>query len=264
VRLSQGNAYYLGANASTSGAYGAERAVAWSPGGRKLFAIGAGRVQGVTDRAAQPEGYLHPTCWAMPQKSGGMASRGRISGAGAVGSISVLAGGKNAVATVSGSGTISSAALGLILAATAGLTGSGALSASVVGRLQAAAALAGSGNATAAIAAIAAIIADVEGVGGLSGSSSAKAHMSGDIVVTGVDLTTANVGEAVWNAICESGYTYQDVMRILVAVSAGKTEIVDLGGGAATVTFRDINDTVDRVVADMVGSERSAVTLDTE
>jgi hypothetical protein len=40
VRLAQGNAFYLGGNAATSGTFGAERGVAWSPAARRLFACG--------------------------------------------------------------------------------------------------------------------------------------------------------------------------------------------------------------------------------
>ena len=54
----------------------------------------------------------------------------------------------------------------------------------------------------------------------------------------------------------------ESVVRILAAVAAGQTTIVDNGGGTATVTFRDVNDTKDRVVAEMTGSEHVSLTLD--
>ena len=90
----------------------------------------------------------------------------------------------------------------------------------------------------------------------------AYASMSADINVIGGELTSANIAELVWGAISTGSMTYAEIMRILVAVAAGKTTIVDLGGGAATVTFRDTADTRDVVVADMDGSERASVTLD--
>jgi hypothetical protein len=52
-----------------------------------------------------------------------------------------------------------------------------------------------------------------------------------------------------------------DILRILAAVAAGQTAIVSSGGGAATVTFRDVADASDIVVATMAGSERTAVAL---
>ena len=48
---------------------------------------------------------------------------------------------------------------------------------------------------------------------------------------------------------------------MLAAVAAGKTTIVDNGNNTATVVFRDLEDTVDRVTAEMDGSERTNVTL---
>ena len=263
VRLAQGNARYMGGNAATSGAYNAERGVAWSPGARRLFAKGEARVSGVTNRAAVPEGYLHPTCWDMPQKSGGMASRRRVVGAGDVSSGN-LAGGLNAVAPLTGSGDITNAALGLILSAVADLTGSGALSAAIVGKLEAVAALTASGDLTAALGAMAGLLASLTGNSSMSANLIAKAFMSAGISVTGELLSTSNVGDAVFNTIMEAGFSYGDAVRILTAVAAGKTTIVPGAGATATVTFRDVNDTKDRVVADMDGSERLDVTLDGE
>lgn len=263
VRLAQGNAFYLGGNAATSGKFGAERGVAWSPAARRLFALGQARVQNVTNRAAMPEGYLHPTCWDMPQKSGGMASRNRISGTGNVSSGN-LAGGLNAEAPITGSGDITNAALGLILSAVANITGSGTVSASILGKLEAVAALTSSGDLTAALGASAGLLADLTGSSAMSANLLAKAFMSAGISVTGELLSTANVGDAVFGAIMEAGFSYGDAVRILTAVAAGKTNIVPGAGATATVTFRDVGDTKDRVVADMNGSERLGVTLDGE
>ena len=60
----------------------------------------------------------------------------------------------------------------------------------------------------------------------------------------------------------EPNITMQETLRILLAVAAGKTTITNLGGGQATVVFRDTNDTKDRVTASVDGSERTAITLD--
>ncbi len=253
----------MGGSGATSGQYTSGRAPMWSPGARKNFALGEARVQDVTNRAAVPEGYLHPTAWAMPQKSGGMASRGRVAGAGDVTSGN-LAGGLNAVAPLTGSGDITNAALGLILSAVANITGSGTLSAAIVGKLEAAAALTASGDLTAALGAMAGLLASLAGNSSMSANLIAKAFMSAGISVTGELLSTANVGDAVFNSIMEAGFSYGDAVRILTAVAAGKTTIVPGPGATATVTFRDVNDTKDRVVADMDGSERLDVTLDGE
>jgi hypothetical protein len=78
---------------------------------------------------------------------------------------------------------------------------------------------------------------------------------------TGKALTDAQSAGDPWAGTAETGFTYGDVMRLLAAVAAGKSTIVSLGGGAATVTFRSIDDSADRVEATMAASERSAVTL---
>lgn len=74
------------------------------------------------------------------------------------------------------------------------------------------------------------------------------------------DLTANDVEGAVLESKVEGDYTLKEAIRLLLSVALGKTDIVDLGGGAATVTFRDINDTKNRVVAIMAGSERTSVT----
>lgn len=74
-------------------------------------------------------------------------------------------------------------------------------------------------------------------------------------------LTTAGIAAAVWNTLFD-GYRAGDLLKIIAAVAAGKTTIIDLGNHQATVTFRAIDDSHDTVVADMDGSERLDVTLD--
>lgn len=67
---------------------------------------------------------------------------------------------------------------------------------------------------------------------------------------------------ATLTSLVEPGITVEETLRILLAVAAGKTTIVDLGGGSASVVFRDTNDTKNRLSAGMTGSERTTVTLD--
>lgn len=326
--------------------YTSDRNVYHSPGLRKTFAYGQARITDVTNRAAVPEGYLPPYCHSMPQKSGGMASRGRVFGDGDVSS-SNLAGGLNGESPITGSGTITNAqgamlyyavvslsgsgsiaanvnafvgavaalsgagdidtanllgainaaaalsgegditdaALALVVSALASLGGSGTVAANIVGGVSAAANLVGSGSITAPLMAIfsaaanlsgsgeltaanlqalAHMVADVTGLGIVAASPTAKAFMSADIEIvdTGAALTASDVAIAVWDRVAEGSFSYADLVRILAAVAAGQTTIVDNGGGSATVTFRDVNDTKNRVVADMQGSERVTLTLD--
>lgn len=262
VRFGGGPLRYLGG--ATGGAI--ER-MKWGESGalRNIYAGEATVISGasIANKSAFPSGYLPPTTWAMAQKAGGMTSRGRINGAGNIAD-SNLAGGLNAEATLSGSGTISQADLGLIVSAVASLTGSGGLTASVVGVLNAAASLVGSGDLAGAMRAVGSFSATLTGSGSVAAVPYATGSMAAAITVTGTGLTTANVADAVWNATAESTLTYADIHRILLAVSAGQSVIIDLGGGAATVSFRDVADTKDRVTATMANSERTAIVLDGE
>ncbi len=175
----------------------------------------------------------------------------------------------------------------LVISALCNMIGSGTLTADITGIFNASIDFSGDGTLSADIVGIAQAIVDMIGSGELSADIVGVASPTIDIVVTGTGLTTANVGNAVWSALAaanndpntmgeklndagsaanpwteviEGTYTAADIMRLLSAVAAGKTTIVDLGGGLATVTFRDINDTVDRVIADMTNSERTDVT----
>jgi hypothetical protein len=189
---------------------------------------------------------------------------------------------------MTGSGDLSATA-GLVIAMLCAMTGSGTLTAAIEGRLNMSADFTGSGDLDASISGIASMLCDMTGTGDLEATIAAYGNMAIDIVVTGTGLTTANVGQAVWSALAasnndpdtmgeklndagsaanpwteviESGYTAEDVLRILFAVAAGKTTITDLGGGNATVAFRDQADTKNRILADMTGSERTDITLD--
>ncbi len=59
----------------------------------------------------------------------------------------------------------------------------------------------------------------------------------------------------------EGAFSSADLLRVIAAVAAGKTSIDSASPGTATVEFRDVNDTENRVSADMVGSERASVTI---
>lgn len=101
--------------------------------------------------------------------------------------------------------------------------------------------------------------------GFVSGDSSAAGSSAATVPVTASlvgRVATASSPEDIWNQVLEDGLSAADVMRLLLAVATGKTTITDLGGGLATVRFRDAADTKDRVVAGMTDSERTSVTTD--
>lgn len=242
------------------------------------------------DRSAQPTGHLSGSAWVLAKTAGGLSSRNVIVGTGALAGSG--AEGINAAAPLSGAGDITFAEMQLVVSAIAALSGSGAINTpELLGKLEAAAALAGSGNIAGAIGALAGLVAALVGSGSVSSATPyASGTMSANIRGYS-DLTPEGLRDSVWNAlsasydsagtmgeklndagsagnpwatVIESGYTAGEIMQILAAFAAGKTDIVDLGGGNATVTFRDLGDTKDRIMGDMTGSERTTVTVDTD
>jgi len=224
-----------------------------------------------------------PYSIVLSEKGGLLSSTTQSNGSGTI--VSNMAMGKYLSSTLAGSGDLTSN-MTLIVQLISTLMGSGDLSASMVGTLQMAANLAGSGDITSSLSLLANITANLIGSGAITGNLKGFASMEADITPY-TDLSPENLAAAVWNAlaasynsvgtmgekmndagsasnpwteIIEGGYTAAECLRLLTAVAAGKTTIVDLGGGLATVTFRDINDTVDRVEADMTNSERTNVT----
>ncbi len=82
-----------------------------------------------------------------------------------------------------------------------------------------------------------------------------------DNTVGTAPLTTADLQNAILGKIVDGTFTVEDIIKILAAYAAGKTQIVDLGAGLATVTFRNLADTINKIVGDMNGSKRTNVTI---
>lgn len=73
--------------------------------------------------------------------------------------------------------------------------------------------------------------------------------------------TAADIAGETWAIRLDGAYTARDLMQVMAAILAGKTNITSLGGGNAEVSFRNISDTVDKVEATMTGSERTGITI---
>jgi hypothetical protein len=254
----------------------------------------------IPKQSSSPEGYQFQS-FKLAQKSGGISSINNISGTGTISPLN-LAGGLNGVAALTGSGDLAGTTVGLGVI-TSGLTGSGSTTADITGKLEAAADLTGSGSITTAdmIAAIAAS-ADLSGSGSVSAAITGKLEAAADLTGSGsvsasiagainasADLTgSGSITSATLNALgqmasditvgaavevlspsslaaavsaieIETGYDLKEVLRLVSAALAGKLS----GGGTSTVTIRDINDTVDRIVATVDASgNRTDVTKD--
>lgn len=168
------------------------------------FASGEHSVSGVTNRSSVPQGARHPVAYKWPRKSGGLASHGEIAGLGSLIASGVL--GKNASADLSGAGTLSNAALGLIVGLVAALTGSGEISdADLKAFLALAADLSGAGAISdAELGALGWLLAALSGDGEASAAGlTALGTLAADIRSYG-DLTPEGLRDAVWNAVAAS------------------------------------------------------------
>lgn len=186
---------------------GADKRCYLTPGGRRWVTDGEGTA-GATDSAekeAQPRGYRHPSAWVLPRVSGGLgAGTGRIAGEGTVSGN--LAGGYNLEASLSGSGDVTNAALGLIVSAVAALSGSSTLAADITGKLEAAASLSGSATLAANLGALAGLVASLSGSTTVVGVLSGTGNMSSDVNASS-DLTVGAIADAVWDEVLSGHLT---------------------------------------------------------
>lgn len=151
--------------------------------------------EGITDdTVGLPLGCRHPSAWMMPQKAGSMVMRSR--GSGTLSASLIPA--KLMTIDLTGSGTLEATAA-LAITMQCAMTGSGSMSATIEGRGNIEIDMTGTGDMTADMHAIANATINMLGTGDLEAAILAYGNMSIDITVTGTGLSTANVGDAVWN-----------------------------------------------------------------
>lgn len=246
--------------------------------------------EGFLPKSATPNGYLHPYSLMMPRVAGGLASY-RLLVAELERTSAVLVSGSGLDASLSGALTITPPQLQLISDMIASL--SGALNLTNA-ELSASASLLADISASMTItdAQLGAIVSMLASLFGTLTKTDANvfatADMSADMSLEN-EFSPTKLADAVWNALAssynlagtmgeklnasgsasnpwtetiESTLDAREVLRILLAVAAGKTTITPGVGDTATVTFRDVDDSKNRVTADMTGSERTSVTMD--
>ena len=91
--------------------------------------------------------------------------------------------------------------------------------------------------------------------------------VTGDPIAKGKMLATVKIGfapsaddvmYAVMGRPIDGGLTLEQTLKILLSVAVGKT---DINTETTTVTFRNVSDDKNVVVAEMIGSERANITL---
>lgn len=191
-------------------------------------------------------------------------------------------------ADLTGSGGITSAIGGLIVQLVAAITGSGTVTnADVKAFLAAVASLTGTGGVSSAAATgLGALLAALTGDGTATGSTATGiGELEADIVAYG-DLTPEGLRDAVWNALAasynesgtmgekmndagsaanpwteviESGYTAEQILRLIAAAVAGKVS----GAETSNILFTGIDGTTTRIDATVdTNGNRTSITLD--
>lgn len=239
--------------------------------------------------SATPNGYLHPMAFVLPKLAGGMSTynpsnitlnknnavlvNAQYRTANASINISVVDAALSQIFFLSATGAITTATASAILSSVVNGQGSGTItlsvSSAVIGGILPGSASSSITFSTAALlTAIGHLEAEAGGPTPLSPEGLAAAVWGALAIdndepgTMGELLNSSGAAANPWLEVIESGLTAAEVLRIILAVQAGKTNIVDNGGGSATVTFRDVADTKNRVEADMQDSERIDVTLD--
>ncbi|MCL4775678.1 MAG: hypothetical protein KJZ98_17190 [Burkholderiaceae bacterium] len=277
------NGYRLGSTPFRSG-LGALTTI-YNGGGslfRNAAPTGRMRASAMTfgEHSAFPNGNLHPGCWMLPQKAGGMSMRPLGEGTLAADLIPT----RPMTIDMAGSGDLAATAA-LVISMACAMTGSGSLTATITGLLDMTCDLYGSGDLAAGMEGIAAMAVDMLGTGDLDAAIAAYGDMTIDIVVTGTGLSTANVGASVWNALAasfndagtmgeklndagsasnpwteviESGYTAAEILRLIAAATQGNGTGLE---GAAPI-FKSIDGTKDRITATYSGGTRTVTDRD--
>jgi hypothetical protein len=235
------------------------------------------------DKSAFNNGYADLFAWHLSPKAGGLGSTNNLVGIAAV--TPALSSGINVGATIAGVGDLTPPSLSLVTALASALAGTGAITADLAASLQLAASLAGSGDLTGSLGLIGWVVANLTGTGSITADARGTLSMSADITPFS-ELSPESLAAAVWNAIAasfneagtmgekmndagsaanpwteeiETGYTAEELLRLIASALLGKLD----GAETTTITFRDVNDTIDRIVATVDGNgNRDTVTLD--
>lgn len=189
-----------------------------------------------------PNGHLPPSSWSMPRTAGAIAARNEAE-ADLLADGLTLAAGRNMAGDAVFDFTLPDAELQLVVSATGEATFTFTQSGSLAGALQA------SGEATATFTVDAATLgALIDALGSasfsLTGSATPRAtgELAGDITPF-TELSPQNLAAAVWAQVIESGYTAEQLMRILSAYAAGSAT----GLEGANPQFTGIDGTTTRI-----------------
>lgn len=232
--------------------------------------------------AATPAGYYLGSAWIPPKKNGAMSSRNQT--------WLTLAASATGAEGLGGSGSssflIEATALGQLIASAIGsttfeITSNGSIVATIGSPGTAAVTI----TASMTTGAIGWVVSDASFSIDAAIISYGLGHMIATTDVS-VEVTPENIAQAVWNSVSadfdttgtmaellqasgaggnpwveeiENNYSAKEAMRIILSALAGKVS----GAGTGTIVFRNINDSKDRITADVDDKgNREAVAVD--
>ena len=232
-----------------------------------------------------PYGHLAPSSWGLPYRGGAMSAYTYRGATFTLGALNVAAG-VNAEGAATLTFTAGPSQLDLIVSAIGSSTVTFTASATALVALNAS----GSSTVTFTVgAATLGAIIDAVASALVSFTASATPRATGNMagnITPFTELSPQNLASAVWSALAtannepgtmgeklndagaaanpwteviESGFTASDILKLIAAATAGKAS----GAGTATIVFRNVADTEDRITATVDGNgNRTAITYD--
>ena len=206
-------------------------------------------------RASIPSGVRHPVAWLMPQVAGGLSARNTVTGSGAASGSTQS--GFNIDATLTGTGGVTEAPLGLIVTLAAILTASGGISSASANALATMVALlTGAGSVSATAAGLAELGASLTGSGSVTANNTALMDITATIRGYG-DLTPEGIRDTIWTAVLANYPDSGTAGNTLALAGSGGVDYTALGvavwnsavrtltsGGAIPPTPAEISDAV--------------------
>lgn len=209
----------------------------------------------ISNKSAIPNGSIHPNASSLAIKAGGMSTyrNPKVELVGSATLIPAAPMSGSSTMTLVGSGAMSKL-VPILASGSAVLTGNGSISSIKKMTGNGVLTLTGDGALSAIAHCFASKSVSLLGDGALS----ATAHM----VATNptVELTAAQISTDILDQQdIESGYSLREALRIMLTALAGKVS----GAGTSTITFRNVTDDKNRIVADVDNDgNRTTVTLD--
>lgn len=230
------------------GGNGVDRTL-WGRGERRNRYVG---VAGYSAKSGVPDGYLAPVSWVLPQVAGGISSHNVIrhdytltaSGARGVNGTAAL------TATWDFSGTGQT-----VVSGEAAINWSMAVAGNAVATLNAEAAITGAWAVAGTIGALASLGAAIPATWTMAETLTATGHMEASIS-TDTALSPNSLATAVWQRVIEAGYSAEEVLRIIAAVTAGDATGLESG----SPSFEGLDEATVRVAGTYSSGTRDITT----